>query len=197
MGDHRQLSALRLAALTLAALVAGGAAPAGWQSTHDARGFTVSYPADWKANPDYFDSDYPTSDGPPPQLHALALSPVGDLQPGTTLASSDVRVMVAVLPPFRERCEALSFIAAPPPDFNSGIDSDTPDYAHVTGGDPGGWYTYEDFVWRISVKPCVAVHYTIGYHAADSDQAKSEKPFDRVALLKLLDAIRASVTLDR
>ena len=187
-----------LPAFAVLASLAGLAAAqdASWQSYHDPRGFTVSYPAGWKADPNYFDTDYPTDGDPPPQLHALALSPSGELQPGTTLSSKDVRVTVAVLPPFRERCEALSFVAAPPPDFNSGIDTETPDYAHVTGGDPGGWYTYEDFVWRISVKPCVAVHYYVGYYAADSDQAKSLKSFDRVALLKLLDAIRARVALD-
>lgn len=178
----------------LACLVPAAAQDAGWQSRHDARGFTVSYPAGWKANPDYFDTDYPTSDAPPPHLTALAIVPIGELQPGTTL--SDVRVMIAVLPPFRAHCEALSFVAAPPPDFNSSIDSETPDYAHVIGGDPGGWYTYEDFVWRISVKPCVAVHYAIGYRAADSDQAKSEKPFDRKTLMAQLDAIRVTVVLD-
>jgi len=170
------------------------AAPAGWQTYRDdARGFTVSFPADWKPNPDYHDDDYPTSDEPPPRIHALAVTPTGDLQPGTTLNS--VHIAIVPLPPFRSQCAAWSFIATPPPDFNSGFDVDTPDYAHVTGGDPGGWYTYEDFVWRISTTPCIGVHYTISYHADDSDQAKSEKPFDRAKLLALLDAIRATVVL--
>lgn len=85
----------------------------------------------------------------------------------------------------------------PPPDYNSAFETDRPDYAHVVGGDPGGWYTFEDFVWRVSTEPCVGVHYSIGYHADGSDQAKGEMPFDRMKLLKLLDAIRATVVIDR
>ncbi len=172
------------------------AAPTGWHSYHDARGFRVSFPAGWKADPSYHDDDYPTGDDPPPRLAALAIVPVEDLQPGTTLSSKDVRVLILPLPPSRTVCAAWQFIAAPPPDFSSRLDAERPDYAHMTGDDPGGWYSYEDFVWRISTAPCVAVHYTIGYHAADSDQAKSEKPFDRAALFAVLDAIRASVVLD-
>jgi hypothetical protein len=185
-----------LPVLALLAAAPSAAAPAGWQTYRDAaRGFAVSFPGDWKANPDYHDDDYPTSDAPPPRIAALAVMPTGDLQPGTTLNSASVRIAIVPLPSFRSECAAWSFIAVPPPDFNSGFDVDTPDYAHVVGGDPGGWYTYEDYVWRISTTPCVGVHYTIGYHADGSDQAKSEKPFDRAKLLALLDAIRATVVL--
>ncbi len=172
------------------------ATPAGWQTYHDARGFAVSFPGDWKINPNYYEDDYPTGEGAPPRTHALAIVPTGALDPGSTLDSGGVRIMVLPLPPFRADCAARSFIAEPPPDFSSAFDADTPDYAHLVGGDPGGWYTYEDYVWRISVKPCVGVHYAFVYHADGSDQAKSERPFDRTRLLKLLDAIRATVALD-
>ncbi|HEX4301497.1 MAG TPA: hypothetical protein VHZ78_01800 [Rhizomicrobium sp.] len=188
------MSKLLAAAAVLAIALPCAAAPAGWQSYHDARGFRVSFPAGWKINPAYHDDDYPTGEAPPPRLAALAIMPVKDLQPGTTLSS--VRVAILPLPPSRTVCAASQFIAAPPPDFSSGFDIDRPDYAHMTGGDPGGWYSYEDYVWRISTAPCFAVHYTISYYAADSDQAKSEKPFDRTRLLAVLDAIRASVVLN-
>ena len=187
---------LALPVLLLLAPASQAAAPAGWQTYHDARGFSVSFPRDWKANPDYYDDDYPTDGDPPPRLLALALVPSGDLDPGTTLSSSSVRITILPLPSFRNDCAAWSFIAEPPPDYSSSFDIDTPDYAHLIGGDPAGWYTYEDYVWRISTAPCVGVHYTIGYYADDSDQAKSVKPFDRTNLLKLLDSIRATVVLD-
>ncbi|MBI3675240.1 MAG: hypothetical protein HY243_01310 [Proteobacteria bacterium] len=182
--------------LALFAPASQAATPAGWQTYHDVRGFSVSFPRDWKADPDYYDDDYPTGGDPPPRLRALAIVPSGDLGPGTTLNSAGVRIAVLPLPPFRKECAAWSFIAEPPPDYNSSFDSDTPDYAHLVGGDPAGWYTYEDFVWRISTAPCVGVHYTIAYYADGSAQAKSAKPFDRAKLLKLLDAIRATVVLD-
>ncbi len=184
------------AVLLMLAPASPAATPTGWQTYRDeARGFAVSFPADWKPNPDYYDDDYPTSGEPPPRIHALAIAPTADLQPGTTLDSTSVHIAIVPLPPFRSQCAAWSFIAVPPPDFDSAFDVDTPDYAHVVGGDPGGWYTYEDYVWRISTTPCVGMHYTIGYHADGSDQAKGEKPFDRAKLLALLDAIRGTVVL--
>jgi hypothetical protein len=187
-----------LPALLIVASASPAATPAGWQTYHDgARGFTVSFPGDWKPNPDYYDDDYPTDGDPPPRIPALAIVTTGDLQPGTTLNSGDVRILILPLPSFRSECAAWSFIAMPPPDFNSAFDIDTPAYAHLAGGDPAGWYAYEDYVWRISTKPCVGVHYTIGYHADGSDQAKGEKPFDRVKLLALLDAIRATIVPDK
>lgn len=181
----------------LAALSAApaAAAPAGWQTYHDARGFSVSFPADWKANPNYYDQDYPTGDEPA-RLPALAIAPTGELQPGTTLFAEQLHVAILPLPPSRTACVASGFIAEPPPDYNSGFDVDRPEYAHLTGGDPGGWYTFEDYVWRLSVKPCFAVHYAIAYYAEDSEQARSLKPFDRAKLLHVMDAIRASVVLD-
>jgi len=187
---------LRLLPVLLLLAPASAAAPAGWQTYRDeARGFAVSFPGGWKPNTDYHDDDYPVNGEPPARIQALAITPTGDLQPGTTLNSGSVHVAIVPLPPFRSQCAASSFIAVPAPDSSSAFDVDAPDYAHVTGGDPGGWYTYEDYVWRISTTPCVGVHYTISYHADDSDQAKSEKPFDRAKLLALLDAIRATVVL--
>lgn len=124
---------LKLAPASLAAT------PGGWQPYHDARGFSVSFPGDWKANPDYYDDDYPTNGDPPPRTHALAIMPIGDLQPNTTLSSEGVHLVIVPLPSFRTQCAAWSFIAIPPPDYNSAFETDTPDYAHVVGGDPVGW----------------------------------------------------------
>jgi hypothetical protein len=187
---------LILLPIFLLPLAAQAATPAGWQSYHDARGFTVSFPAGWKADPDYYDSDYPSDGQTPPRIHALAIVPTGDLQPGTTLNSRAVLVAIVPLPAFRSVCAASSFVADPAPDYGYAFDADTPDQSHRIGGDPGGWYTDEDYLWRISTTPCVGVRYAFSYHADGSDQAKSEKPLDRAKLLRLLDAIRATVALD-
>ena len=187
--------AVLLFAFLLFVPVAQAAAPAGWQSYHDARGFTVSFPPDWTADPKYSDQDYPASEEPPPHFGGLALKPKGDLAPGTTLSS--VQVVVLPLPPGRDTCVAQNFIAYPPPDYGTSADESTADYAKLTGGDPGGWYTNEDYVWRISTKPCIGVHYEISFYADNSDQAKDTKKFDKAKLLKLLDQIRATVVVDK
>jgi hypothetical protein len=171
------------------------ATPAGWHTYHDALGVTVSFPGDWKADADSYQVDFTPDGEPSPRTRLLTLAPGGDLDPGSTLNSSSVSIAILPLPPSRSQCTAGNFIAVPSPDSGWDFDADTPGYAHTVGSDPGGWYTFENYVWRISTKPCIGVHYTIGYHADGSDQAKSEKPFDRAKLLKLLDAIRATVVL--
>ena len=130
----------------------------------------------------------------PAAAAALALEPPASLRHDAF--ERQCRIAILPLPPSRTVCAASQFLATPPPDFNSGFEVNAEDFAHLIGSDPGGWYTYEDYVWRISTAPCVGVHYYIGYHADDSDQAKSEKPFDRAKLLALLDSIRATIVLD-
>ena len=170
----------------------GVAAPAGWLTTHDPRGFSISYPADWKADPGFADLNYPDDNGVRARIEGLGLRPTTDLQPHTTLQSNQVSIAVEVLPPYRKGCVAGNFLAEPPPDYNSGIDTNTPDFAHMSGADPGDWYSVEDYVYRVSTKPCLAVHYFVGYATPGGEMEKGAKPFDRAALLTQLDHIRAT-----
>jgi hypothetical protein len=170
----------------------GMTTPAGWRTTHDARGFSISYPAGWKADPGFADLNYPDNNGERSKIEGLGLRPTAELQPHTTLQSNQVSVAVEVLPPYRKGCVAGNFLAEPPPDYNSGIDTNTPDFAHMSGGDPGDWYSVEDYVYRVSTKPCLAVHYFIGYATRGGEMVKGAKPFDRAALLAQLDHIRAT-----
>ncbi|HEY5347325.1 MAG TPA: hypothetical protein VIJ72_03960 [Rhizomicrobium sp.] len=183
-----------LACLSAAACQAAptGQIPAGWHTYSDARGFAISYPADWKADPRFADLDYPDNDGNRAKIEGLGVTPTTELQPGTTLQGKQVTLAVEVLPSFRPGCAAANFLAQQPPDYNSGIDEQTQVYAHQSGGDPGGWYSYEDFVYLVSMKPCRAIHYFISYATPDGEPAQGVSPFDRKKLLKLLDRIRAT-----
>src|SRR5271157_3052030 len=122
----RSVFALSTAALFALACTSGLAAPAGWSTTHDARGFSISYPADWKADPGFADLNYPDDNGVRAKIEGLGLRPTTDLQPHTTLQSNQVSIAIEVLPAYAKGCVAVNFLAQPPPDYNSGIDKDTP-----------------------------------------------------------------------
>jgi hypothetical protein len=173
---------------------ASGAAPVAWKKFHDAMGFSVSVPADWSVDPNASQVDFSTDDNPPPPIRVFAIAPSVDQDPGSTLGG--VEISISSLPPGRAGCTAAGFFANESPDSSLDADIDTPSYAHASGDDPGGWYTTEGYAWRLSTKPCLGVQYTISYQADGSDQAKSEKPFDRERLLKLLDSIRETIVLD-
>lgn len=178
-------------------LASAYAVPAGWHTTHDARGFSMSYPKGWTADSTFADLNYPNNDGVRLKIEGLGVSPTIDLQPGTTLQSQQVTVAVEVLPSYAKDCVAENFLAQQPPDHSGGVDVDRPDYAHAESGDPGGWYSTEDFVYRISTKPCLAVHYFVGFKTPGGANSVGEKQFDRAKLLTLLDTIRAKVAVDK
>jgi hypothetical protein len=168
-----------------------------WITFHDARGFSISYPSNWRANPNFADLNYPDNDGNRARIEGLGLKPSIDLQPHTTLQNGQTGLAVEVLPRYANACTAENFLAQPPPDYESGVDKATPTFAHMSGSDPGGWYSYEDFVYLISLKPCLAVHYFVSYATPGGEVAKGERPFDLGSLLGRFDKIRATIKIER
>lgn len=168
-----------------------------WITFHDARGFSISYPSNWRANPNFADLNYPDNDGNRARIEGLGLKSSIDLQPHTTLQNGQTGLAVEVLPRYANACTAENFLAQPPPDYESGVDKATPTFAHMSGSDPGGWYSYEDFVYLISLKPCLAVHYFVSYATPGGEVAKGERPFDLGSLLGRFDKIRATIKIER
>jgi hypothetical protein len=168
-----------------------------WTTFHDARGFTVSYPSDWKADPDFADLNYPDNDGNRARIEGLGLKPSFDLQPHTTLQNGQTGLAVEVLPRYANACTAGNFLAQQPPDYDSGVDKETPTFAHMSGSDPGGWYSYEDFVYLLSRKPCLAVHYFVAYETPGGEVAKDDRPFNLGLLLSRFNKIRATIKITR
>lgn len=173
------------------------AGPAAWRTVHDPRGFSMSFPPDWTADPKFADLNYPDNNGERTRIEGLSVASATALQPGTTLQGNSVSVAVEVLPPYRAGCTAENFLADTPPDYASGIDANQPAFSHQVSDDPGGWYSNEDFVYRIATKPCLAVHYFLSYATPGGEAAKGVPPFDRAKLLALLDRIRATIVVDR
>jgi len=168
-----------------------------WTTFHDARGFSISYPSNWRADPNFADLNYPDNDGNRARIEGLGLKPSIDLQPHTTLENGQTELAVEVLPHYANACTAENFLAQQPPDYESGIDKETRTFAHMSGSDPGGWYSYEDFVYLLSLKPCLAVHYFVAYATPGGEIAKGERPFDLGSLLRRFNKIRATIKITR
>jgi hypothetical protein len=168
-----------------------------WTTFHDGRGFSISYPSDWVADPNFADLNYPDNDGNRARIEGLGLKPSIDLQPYTTLQNGQTELAVEVLPRYANACTAENFLAQQPPDYESGVDKEAPTFAHMSGSDPGGWYSYEDFVYVLSLKPCLAVHYFVAYATPGGEIAKDERPFDLGSLLSRFNKIRATIKIKR
>lgn len=169
----------------------------GWHSYHDPGGFSISYPPGWKTDPKFADLDYPDNNGRRARIPGLGLAPGAALQPGTTLADNSPVLAVERLPAGKAACLAMQFLVQPPPDHSGGVVSQSADAVHAVSADPGDWYSYEDYIYRVSLSPCLAVHYFISYRTPGGELAAGLKPYDKPALLSLLDRIRASLVLDK
>lgn len=160
---------------------------AGWKTYSDAaRGFSISYPADWKVNPSFTDRGYRFHQGDVDDVRdGVAFSPSVDLAPGTTLQSNQLVLAVERARP-ADSCKASAFLMDPPPDYFTQTVLDKPDAAQ-TLADAGDLYTIEHIVLIGSHTPCIAVHYYLVY--ARPQPGAALPAFNRQALFGLLNQI--------
>lgn len=186
----------RIAAATV--ILCLGAAPAwaqadAWHTYTDvARGFSISYPDGWAANPNFTDKGYAFIQGDPDDVRSgLGLSPVVDIAPGTTLESKSLVLAVQFARP-GDTCRARAFLADPPPDYFTQVDEDTPDETH-TLAQPGDLYSVEHLVRIVSHTPCIALQIYLTYEQPRPRDPKPTPPFDRRAVFALLSRIAATL----
>ena len=175
--------------------LSGSATAAPWHNYTDAkRGFSVSYPESWTLNPAFDDQGYGYAQGDPTDhiTGVLLLAPA-TLQANTNLRAGETYVLVETLPRTPAACVAADFIVDPPADYRIFDEQHGGDRALLTSGDPGDMSAHEDSVTVLSHAPCLAVHEVIGFAPRDGEFGRDERPFNRDKLLKLLDAIRATV----
>ena len=184
------------AALVLAlygSTASGADAP--WHSYTDAaRGFTVSYPDGWTLNPAFDDQGYGYAQGElTDHIVGVFLGAPADLQADTNLRAGQTYVLIETLPRSADKCVAADFIVDPPADYRIFDERHDGDRALLTSGDPGDMSAKEDSVTVLSHAPCLGVHESIGFAPRDGEFGRDERPFDRDKVVKLLDAIRATV----
>jgi hypothetical protein len=181
------------AALLCALCGTASADEPGWHTYTDAaRGFSISYPDGWAANPNFTDKGYAFIQGDPDDVRTgLGLSPVVDLAPGTTLESKSLVLAVQFARP-GDTCRARAFLADPPPDYFTQVDEDTPDEAH-TLAQPGDLYSTEHLVRIVSRTPCIALQIYLTYEQPRPRAPKPTPQFDRAAVFALLSRIAATL----
>jgi hypothetical protein len=179
--------------LLLATSCAQAAEP-GWSTYADTkRGFSISYPEGWKVDPSHVEKGYGFFQGDRDDIRdGLALVPTADIAPGTNLESDQLALMIERARP-ADRCVASAFLLDTPPDNVVQTIVNKPD-AVQTVADAGDLYTVEHIVMIASQAPCLAVHYVI--FASQIRRGDSAvKPFDRTAVIGLLNKIASTLTL--
>jgi hypothetical protein len=194
MGDYREL--MRKAGLVIAALGMIGCAQAaepGWSTYTDAkRGFSISYPSDWKVNPAFVDKGYRFFQGETDDTRdGIAFSPTTDIAPGTTLQSNQL-VLAVERARAGDACTAAAFLTDPPPDYFTQRIVDKPE-AVQTVAEAGDLYNIEHIVVMASRSPCIAVQYTLIYSRNSRGDPDAPKPFDRTAVIGLLNKIASTL----
>ena len=195
----QQTSLMMRLALGLAVALAGPAIaqPGGWHRYADAkRGFSVSYPDGWRLVPNHDDQGYGYAQGnADDHITGVLIAAPAAMQPDTNLRAGETYMLIETLPRAPEKCLAADFIVDPPMDYRIFDERQSGDHALLTSGDPGDMSAQEDGVTVLSHAPCLAVHEVIGFAPRDGAFGRDERPFDRDKLVKLLDAIRATVTV--
>ncbi len=172
-------------------VTAAGAAAPDWPS-YAGRGFTVAVPPGWTVDAGFLDKGYGFFQGQNDDVRGgTALKPSGDIAPGTTLQSDQLRLVVQTARP-GDLCVAASFLVDPPPDYETRKLLDKPEMVR-TLAEPGDLYTLEQAVVLVSRTPCIAVHYYIAYARPRPGDPHASAPVDRDGLFKVLGAIAATV----
>jgi len=183
-----------IAALAAGVGLARAAEPA-WSTYTDAkRGFSLTYPTGWKVDPNHVDKGYGFFQGDRDDVRdGVAFMPVEDIAPGTNLQSDQLALVVERARP-GDRCVASAFLVDPPPDYFTQTLVDKPDAIQTTA-DAGDLYSIEHIAMIASHVPCIAVHYVIVSGRIARDDPGAAKPFDRAAVIGLLNKIASTLTL--
>jgi hypothetical protein len=179
-----------LATFVLALAAAPAQAP-DWQS-YRGPGFTLSYPPEWKVDPNFLDKGYAFFQGQSDDVRGgIAFAPGYDLAPGSNLESDQLKLVVQAARP-GDRCAAASFLVSASPDYETKKLIDKPDAVRIFA-EPGDKYGIEQAVLIVSKAPCIAVHYYIAFERLTRSDPQGRKEFDREQLYRLLGAIAATV----
>ena len=172
------------AALACCSVASANAAPAGWKHFADKKdGYSFDYPADWGLAKDFYDG----MPGPTTP-HGVGLTSPASLKDGTNFGTGTFSI---------ERTKDKD---CTPDKFDSDVtavhplDADGRSYlaGHATNHD--GSERYESYVFVVKGLPhCTAVRYVWQVYDMFHFTPGEAKPFDEKALLKTLDAVRASV----
>ena len=157
-------------------------------STYATSTFTVAYPPDFMADPDYAYDQF----GQDKLIHGVKFTIPGTMATGTTLAA-DSYVAVEQLPRART-CSADIYIKQ---DVRSmEIMDDGKQYSLATSSTAATGNTYEEMVYAIpNSSPCTAVRYVIHSTNIENYEPGIVQEFDRAKLLEAFDAIRRSLQL--
>ncbi len=177
-----------IAAAALALITAAQAAPAGWKTyTNKKDGYSISYPADWFLDKDYYDGM--AEQGAP---HGIGLSPPESLKTGTNFNDATFSVERT----HDKDCTPDKFAGvaeAARPLSADGRTYDAVIHSEVSLGDT---YHTQVFVVR-GLSRCIAVLYRARINDMKRYIPAEAKPFDAHVLWKQMDAIRATLTFTK
>lgn len=180
------LSQTLLAAAAFAALAAPAAASP-WQHYSDATlGWSISYPQGWKADPNYV--------SPAHGIHGVSFTIADSVQPGTNLSHNNTAISVENLP--GKDCKPSQFVD--PADHVHKLRADGRTYLAADSEDAGAGNFYETRIFVIpGTSPCLAVRYLIHSTNIGAYDPGTIKAFNEKKLVRMFDAIRASLILTK
>ncbi len=177
-----------LLATAAAALAAcSPAASAGWKTyTNPALHYSISYPESWKADPNFVS----VSLGPDHEIKGIAFVIPESLARGTNLSHNDTEISVESIP--GTNCKPSQFLD--PAEHVRKLKADGRTYTTAESGDAGAGNRYETVLFVVDgTSPCMAVRYFIHSTNIQNYDPGTVKAFDRAALIKQFDAIRATL----
>jgi len=176
-----------MAATALAAC--GPAASAGWKTyTNPTLHYSISYPEGWKIDPNYVS----VSLGPDHEIKGVAFVIPENLARGTNLSHNDTELSVESIP--GANCKPSQFLD--PAEHIRTLKADGRTYTTADSGDAGAGNRYDTMLFVVDgTSPCIAVRYFIHYTNVENYDPGTVKAFNRPALVKQFDAIRATLKL--
>lgn len=179
-----------LLAMVSAPLAAcGQAASAGWKTySSPALHYSISYPESWRVDPNFVS----VSLGPDHEIKGTAFVIPQSLARGTNLSHNDTEISVEGIP--GANCKPSQFLD--PAEHVRKLKADDRTYTSASSGDAGAGNRYETMLFVVDgTSPCIAVRYFIHSTNVQYYDPGTVREFDRSALIKQFDAIRATLKL--
>jgi hypothetical protein len=180
-------AAIMAAAIALLAPMAASAAPAGWPRYGDPKlGFSISYPPQWKLDTHYVSASL----GPDHPIYGVAFHIPASVAAGTNL--SDYTSISVESIPGTSHCKPSQFVD--PAENVRKVKADGRTYSAADSEDAGAGQRFETELFVVDgTAPCIAVRYFIRSSAFENFDPGSVKRFNRAALIRQFDAIRATL----